>query len=323
MSFSKNKDIQVVECKDSPSCEFVQQKTIMESITCRGIGLHTGDQVTMTLHPAGTNTGIVFVRSDIGEGGYIDASWRNVTKTKLATTISNEAGHHVSTIEHLMAGLAGCGIDNILVEIDAPEVPVMDGSAKPFVTMIESAGIMVQGARRKAIVITEPIKVGNQNSFISLNPAAKFGVSFEIEFCNTTLAKQALDMKLVNGTFKDEIASARTFGFAHEVDALQKAGLALGGSLENAIVIEGNNVLNQDGLRYHNEFVRHKILDCVGDLYLAGAPIIGQVNAVRSGHALNHELLCTLFSNVDSWRFSELSAAVVPGTGTLSVELQH
>ena len=221
MTFN-NKNIRGEDFKAPYPCELVQQKTVRKSITCRGIGLHTGNQVTMTLHPAMVNAGIVFVRTDIGADCYVEASWRNVAETKLATTISNDAGHLVSTIEHLMAGLAGCGIDNILVELDAPEVPVMDGSAKPFVKMIEKAGVMVQPARRKAIVIKEPIRVGGKNSFISLNPASKFGVAFEIEFCNTTLANQALDMKLINGTFKDEIASARTFGFAHEVDKLKK-----------------------------------------------------------------------------------------------------
>lgn len=323
MPLNNKKNSIAEDCEESVLRGFAQQKTLKESVSCQGIGLHTGNQVKMTLHPAAANTGIVFVRSDIGEDAYVDASWRNVTETRRATTISNEAGHHVSTIEHLMAGLAGCGIDNILVEINAPEVPVMDGSAEPFVSMIEGAGVILQSVRRKAIVINKTIRVGNRDSFISLNPASTFGVSFEIEFCNSTLASQALDMKLVNGTFKDEIASARTFGFAYEVDALKKAGLALGGSLDNAIVIEDDNVLNQDGLRYHNELVRHKILDCVGDLYLAGAPIIGQVDAVRSGHALNHELLCTLFSNSDTWSISELSAAVVPGIDNQFAEMTH
>ncbi|MGA0314381.1 MAG: UDP-3-O-acyl-N-acetylglucosamine deacetylase [Alphaproteobacteria bacterium] len=310
---------------DSPvgehnACSLVQQKTLSKPITCQGIGLHTGRKITMTLNPAEANAGINFLRSDIGGDGFVPASWKNVTETKLATTISNESGHHITTIEHLMAGFAGCGIDNALIEIDGPEVPAMDGSAQPFVTMIESSGVLFQDAPRKAILIKKPIKVGTKNSFISLMPASMFGVSFEIEFNNTALAKQSLEMKLVNGTFKDEIASARTFGFAHEVEAMQKVGLARGGSLKNAVVIEGDNVLNQEGLRYENEFVRHKILDCVGDLYLAGAPIIGQVSAVRSGHALNHELLCTLFSRSDSWCFSQLSGAVVPGTGTLSAD---
>ena len=299
------------------ACSLVTQKTLSKPIKCRGIGLHTGRQITMTLRPAEVNAGIKFLRSDIGADCYVPASWKNVTETKLATTISNESGHHITTIEHLMAGFAGCGIDNALIEIDGPEVPAMDGSAQPFVTMIESSGILFQEAPRKAIVIKKPIKVGTKNSFISLMPAPMFGVSFEIEFNNTALAKQSLEMKLVNGTFKDEIASARTFGFAHEVDAMRKAGLARGGSLKNAVVIQDDHVLNQEGLRYENEFVRHKILDCVGDLYLAGAPIIGQVNAVRSGHALNHELLCNLFSKSDSWCFSQLSKAVVPGTGPL------
>ena len=232
----------------------------------------------------------------------------------LATTITNESGSSVGTVEHLMAAFAGCGIDNAIVELDGPEVPIMDGSAAPFMFLVECAGSVSQNAARRAILIKKTIRVGNEKNFISLSPASAFGITFAIEFDTSAVERQFLDMQLVNGTFKNEIARARTFGFAHEVDAMRKAGLALGGSLENAIVIEGNTILNEDGLRYKDEFVRHKVLDCIGDLYLAGAPIIGKIDGYRSGHNLNHRLLCALFEDDTSWSYVELTDEVVPGT---------
>jgi len=269
----------------------------------------------MILHPAEANTGIVFQRSDIGgDSGTISASWENVVDTRMATTLGNANGARVATVEHLMAALAGCGIDNAIVEINGPEVPVMDGSSAPFVFLVECAGLHLQEAPRLAIKINEPIMVGDDRKFVSIHPDEAFSVAFEIDFDDSPLAQQQLSLRLVNGTFKTEIARARTFGFAHEVDALREAGLARGGSLDNAVVINGNKVMNGDGLRYSDEFVRHKILDCVGDLYLAGAPIIGAVNALRSGHALNNSFLQALFDNMDAWSFVEMTSALVPGT---------
>ena len=294
------------------------QKTLKSSIGCSGIGLHSGRKVSMTLHPADAETGIIFQRSDIGgETGAIGASWQNVVDTRMATTLGNSHGARVATVEHLMAAFAGCGIDNALVEIDGPEVPVMDGSSAPFVFLVECAGVRLQEARRLAIKIDKPIKVGDNKKFLSIRPDEAFSISFEIDFDNSPMAHQQLSVRLVNGNFKTEIARARTFGFAHEVDALREAGLARGGSLDNAVVINGNKVLNGDGLRYSDEFVRHKILDCVGDLYLAGAPIIGAVDALRSGHALNSSLLHTLFKNPDAWSYVEMTDALVPGTSLI------
>ena len=272
----------------------------------------------MTLHPADAETGIIFQRSDMGgDTGAIGASWENVVDTRMATTLGNTDGALVSTVEHLMAALAGCGIDNALVEIDGPEVPVMDGSAAPFVFLVECAGVRLQDAPRLAIKIEKPIAVGDDRKFLSIRPNEAFSVSFEIDFDDSPMTRQRLSLRLANGTFKTEIARARTFGFAHEVDALRQAGLARGGSLDNAVVINGNKVMNGDGLRYKDEFVRHKILDCVGDLYLAGAPIIGAVDAVRSGHALNSDLLHTLFDNPDAWSYVEMTDALVPGTSPM------
>jgi UDP-3-O-[3-hydroxymyristoyl] N-acetylglucosamine deacetylase len=292
----------------------ISQKTLNRSITCEGIGLHSGASIKMTLHPSKVGTGIVFFRSDIGKSGYIPARWENVTETTLATTISNVSGVSVGTVEHLMAGLAGCGIDNLLIEIDGPEVPAMDGSAAPFIALIEAVGARIQNAPKRAIKIKDTVQVSSSESFIKLSPSDTFGVSFEIDFDKTSLARQSLNMPLMNGAFKKEIASARTFGFASDVEAMRNAGLALGGSLDNAIVIADDTILNKGGLRYENEFVRHKILDCVGDLYLAGAPILGKISAYRSGHSLNHALLRSLFKNEDAWSYEDLKTAVTPGT---------
>jgi len=292
----------------------VLQKTLKSPIGCTGIGLHSGKKVTMSLNPADPDTGIVFHRTDLdGDDRIIPARWDCVVDTRMATTIGNQSGACVSTIEHLMAALAGCGIDNAIIEIDGAEVPVMDGSAAPFIFLVECEGMSEQDAPRKAIKIERPVKVGDSDKFVSATPDDSFSVGFEIDFEDAAIARQKLSMRLVNGTFKTEIARARTFGFVHEVDALRKAGLALGGSLDNAVVISGDKILNGDGLRYDDEFVRHKILDCVGDLYLAGAPIIGQIDALRSGHALNNQFLISLFSDDKAWSYVEMSGASVPG----------
>lgn len=292
----------------------VLQKTLKSSIGCTGVGLHSGKKVTMSLNPAKPNTGIVFHRIDLAvEDRIVPARWDYVIDTLMATTIGNKSGACISTVEHLMAALAGCGIDNAIVEVDGAEVPVMDGSAAPFIFLVECAGMIEQNFPRKAIKIERPIEVGNADKFITATSSDTFSVKFEIDFKDTAVARQNLNMRLVNGTFKTEIARARTFGFVHEVDALRKAGLALGGSLDNAVVINGDTILNGDGLRYEDEFVRHKILDCVGDLYLAGAPIIGQIDALRSGHTLNNQFLVSLFSDESSWSYVEMSDAAVPG----------
>lgn len=280
----------------------LRQRTLKSSIGCTGIGLHSGCKVSMTLNPAAPGTGIRFHRTDVpGSAAIIKADWRNVVDTHMATTVANSDGVSIATVEHLMAALAGCAIDNLIVEVDGPEVPVMDGSAAPFVFLIECAGIVELAESRQAIKVLKPIEVGDGNRSIMLTPAEGFSVSFEIEFDNSSLTRQMLGVELINGNFKTDIARARTFGFEHEVTRLREAGLALGGSLDNAVVISGDTVLNGDGLRYEDEFVRHKILDCIGDLYLAGGPILGHVHAARSGHTMNHRLLEALFADRDSW----------------------
>jgi UDP-3-O-[3-hydroxymyristoyl] N-acetylglucosamine deacetylase len=261
--------------------------------------------VNLVLRPAKPNSGIVVRRTDVANGGgLISLTWRNIVGSRMATTVGNEYGATVATVEHLMAALAGCGVDNALVDVDAAEIPVMDGSAAPFVALIERAGSVEQNAVRRAIRVLRPIEVGDATKNLSVHPAPEFGVSFEIDFDEPSISRQKKSVTFDNGAFKHEIARARTFGFEHEVAQLRRNGLALGGSLENAVVISRGAVLNEGGLRYDDEFVRHKILDCVGDLYLAGAPIIGRVRGFRSGHALNHALLQALFADEAAWCYT-------------------
>jgi len=286
----------------------VYQKTLRASVGCRGVGLHCGKTITMMLLPAAPGAGLAFRRTDIDGAPVIPVRWDRVVDTRLATTLGNEDGVRVATVEHLMAALAGCEVDNALIEIDGPEVPVMDGSAAPFVKLIEHVGTVEQRARRRAIQVLKEIEVRDDDRSLSIAPHPVLEVSFEIDFESPAIARQTRSAQLVNGTFKSDIAAARTFGFAEDVDALRRAGLALGGSLDNAIVIRDGRILNKDGLRYDDEFVRHKILDCIGDLYLAGAPILGRVHGVRSGHALHHLLLESLFADDSAWRLVDAPA---------------
>ena len=258
----------------------------------------------MAIRPAGPDAGITIRRTDIANGGsLIPLNWQHVVDGQLATTVGNSYGVTVSTVEHVMAALAGCQIDNAIIEVDGPELPIMDGSARPFVEMIEDAGTKAQNAPRRMIRVDKRVVVGDHEKSLSLTPAQNFSMSFEIDFDSSNISTQKLAMHIDDQAFKSDIAGARTFGFAHEVDQMRSVGLALGGSLENAIVIDGDNVLNEEGLRFQDEFVRHKILDCIGDLYLAGAPIIGHVHGARSGHGLNHALLEALFDDDDAWSY--------------------
>jgi UDP-3-O-[3-hydroxymyristoyl] N-acetylglucosamine deacetylase len=253
----------------------------------------------MTLHPAPSDSGIVFRRSDRG-GAEIAASWRNIVDSALCTTLASD-GASVATVEHLMAALAGLEIDNIVIELDGPEVPVMDGSAAPFVFLIECAGIVEQDAPRRAIKVLKPISVGIPGKSAALFPDEAFRVSMAIDFASDAIRRQEITLTPDPEQFKVDISRARTFGFAEEVDQLRAAGLARGGSLDNAVVISGDTVLNAEGLRYRDEFVRHKALDAMGDLYLAGGPIVGHFHGMRSGHALNHRLLAQLFAERSAW----------------------
>ncbi|MGE5540350.1 MAG: UDP-3-O-acyl-N-acetylglucosamine deacetylase [Gemmatimonas sp.] len=292
--------------------EFVFQKTLKNAITCSGVGLHTGARVAMTLHPAEVNHGIVFRRTDIVRGeAEIAADWRNVVDSTLCTAIANKDGVEIQTIEHLMAAFAGLGIDNVLVELNGPEVPIMDGSAAPFVFLVECAGTVEQAEPRRAVVVHKPIAVTHDGKRASLTPAAGFTVDLAIDFSNTLVARQTLAFDLTDGAFKAEIARARTFGFENEISHMRAAGMLRGGSLENAVVVSGAKVMNEDGLRYDDEFVRHKTLDCLGDLYLAGAPLIGRFDGFRTGHRLNHRLLVELFSDVTAFSIEPMSASLL------------
>lgn len=280
------------------------QHTLKSEIGCSGTGLHTGNTVSIVLKPAPQDTGIVFRRTDEdGNNVEIEARVENVVEATLCTTLGNDAGIKVATVEHLLAALAGCRIDNVVVEVDGPEMPIMDGSAAPFVFLIECAGVVSQDKPRRVIEVLKRVAVSDGGREASLSPGDGFSVGFEIDFDSNAIGKQDKSVRLVNGTFKGEISRARTFGFAEEVDQLRKMGLARGGSLDNAVVVRGDEILNDEGLRYDDEFVRHKILDCVGDLYLAGAPISGHFQGFRSGHAMNHAIVRALFSDPTAWRY--------------------
>ena len=279
------------------------QQTIKENILLSGIGLHSGKPVKMKLAPAAVDHGVKFIRSDKENNNVIDAIWSNVSETVLSTTISNQNKLKISTIEHLMSALSGLHIDNLAIYINAPEVPIMDGSSRPFVDLIENAGIKVQNKNRKLLNIKKTIEVKNDSSSAKIIPNNHFSIDFEIDFPSQLVSKQSCQLQLINGNYKTDIASARTFGFEKDVEHLRSNGLALGGSLDNAVVVGEKEILNKDGLRYTDEFVRHKILDSIGDLYLAGSPIIGYFYGNKSGHHLNNQLLRKLFSDKSNYEY--------------------
>lgn len=273
------------------------QTTIQNPISCYGIGVHSGKTTHLTLKPAQENTGIVFVRTDLSsEINFIKASYANVTETSLCTGIKNSNSVKVTTIEHIMAAIWGCGIDNMIIELDGEEVPVMDGSSKPFVFMIECAGRKLQKAPKKFLKILKEVKAVHKDCEIIAAPANSLNVDLTIEFESKAIGKQNFILSGAE-SFKSEIADARTFGFLHELDYLKSKGLAKGASLENAIGIDKDVIMNPDGLRYEDEFVRHKLLDFVGDLYTAGTPIVGAFSAYKTSHALNNHFLRELFAD--------------------------
>ncbi|MBI1245920.1 MAG: UDP-3-O-acyl-N-acetylglucosamine deacetylase [Alphaproteobacteria bacterium] len=290
------------------------QRTLKGPIACTGTGLHSGRKVEMLLLPAAPNHGIVFRRRDIpGENGVLKADFRNVRDTRMCSMLANDAGTRIGTVEHLMAALYGAEIDNLTVELDADEVPVMDGSSAPFLFLVDCAGTIEQAAPRRAIEVLEPVTIEDGDARITLAPGAGFAAEFEIDFKNAAIGRQTIRMGLEPGAFRREIARARTFGFEHEVASLRAMGLARGGSLDNAVVVSGERILNEDGLRFEDEFVRHKILDLVGDFYLAGAPILGDVRATRTGHRHNNALLHALLARPEAWRWTEMTAETYAG----------
>ena len=290
--------------------DVVRQHTLKTSIRCAGIGLHSGARVEMTLKPADEGAGIVFRRTDqTGRVVDIKAIWRNVVDTRMCTRLGLADGPSIATVEHLMAALAGAEIDNAIVEVDGPEVPVMDGSAAPFLFMIECVGVVEQSAPRRAIKILGEVEAGTPERFARLSPSSAQTVSFDIDFDSKVIGRQQGEIKLSGASFKAEVSRARTFGFLQDFDQLRAAGLARGGSLDNAVVVSADGVMNDGGLRYDDEFVRHKMLDAIGDLYLAGAPVIGRFHGHRSGHHLHHAVLTRLFSDITWWRWVDMPAA--------------
>jgi UDP-3-O-[3-hydroxymyristoyl] N-acetylglucosamine deacetylase len=286
------------------------QKTIAREVHCTGVGLHSGKKVHIRIKPAPENHGIKFMRTDLPSHPAVSARFNKVVDTSLATVIGEE-GFIVSTIEHLMAAFAGLGIDNALVESSAYELPLMDGSAGPFVRAIKKAGITVQSARRTFFVINQPIVLAEQDKFVGIYPAPHFRVTCTIDFPHSPLIlTQTLDLVVTAESFAQEIADARTFCFFQEVEQMKRFGLAQGGSLENAIVIDQDKVLNEGGLRFADEFVRHKMLDCIGDFSLIGLPILGHVVARRSGHAFNNAFLERFFTEKSSWQTRTIDEAV-------------
>ncbi len=294
----------------------IRQRTVNNPIHATGVGLHTGRKVYLTLSPAPINTGIVF-RRDVGSKTVsIPAIAQKVVSTELATTIGDDEGNTISTIEHLMAAFAGLGIDNCFVDVSAREVPIMDGSAAPFIFLIQSAGIREQVALKRFIRIKETLRVEEEDKWVQFAPYDGFRVNFEIKFQHPAISEgsQKAIIDFSSTSFVREISRARTFGFMRDIEALRKRDLALGGCLDNAIVVDNYKVLNTDGLRYGDEFVRHKILDAIGDLFQLGCGIIGQFSGYKSGHGLNNKLVRTLLEQPESWEevtFEEAQSPIV------------
>ena len=288
----------------------IRQRTIKRAIKSTGVGLHTGRKVVMTLRPAQPDTGIVFRRVDLDKPVDIRAEARAVTDTRLCSALEG-GGAKVATVEHLMSALAGLGIDNLYVDLAGPEVPIMDGSAGPFVFLLQSAGIEEQRAPKRFFRIRRPVEVGDGDKWARFEPYDGFKVSFSIVFDHPVFERstQSLTIDFAETSYAKEVARARTFGFAQDVETLRNAGLALGGSLDNAVVLDEYRVLNSDGLRYADEFVKHKVLDAIGDLYLVGHPIIGAFSAHKSGHALNNQLLRATLDQADAWELASFEKA--------------
>lgn len=282
----------------------VKQRTLKKAVSATGVGLHTGDKVTLTLQPAAPDSGIVFRRTDLPGAPEIRVRPDLVTDTRLCSALEDN-GARVATVEHLLSALAGLGIDNILITLDASEVPIMDGSSGPFVFLLQSAGIVEQAAAKKFIRIKRPIEVKDEGKWVRFEPYFGFRVDFTIDFNHPVFehSGKRVTIDFADDSYIREISRARTFGFMHEVEYLRSNGLARGGSLDNAIVLDEYRVLNGDGLRYADEFAKHKVLDAIGDLYVLGHPLIGAFSAYKSGHALNNQLLRALLADAEAWEF--------------------
>ena len=301
------------------------QTTLKQEIKCDGIGLHSGVEVSLKIKPSAAQYGIWFRRTDINtKDNMIAAHYLNVSESELCTTLSNESGATISTVEHLMAAFAGCGIQNALVEVDGPEIPIMDGSSDWFVRKIISVGTKQLIEPLRVIHVKKVISVETDNSYASITPFSELSISFEIDFEDEAIGYQKKSLNMANGSFVKELCNSRTFCRNSDVEVMKKNGLALGGSLDNAIVVSGEKVLNPEGFRYKDECVRHKMLDVLGDLALAGVPIIGAFKGSKSGHSLTNKLLRKLFSDSSAFEMtvcSEKTASILPGVGIVKDDL--
>ncbi|RQO67037.1 UDP-3-O-[3-hydroxymyristoyl] N-acetylglucosamine deacetylase [Aquitalea sp. FJL05] len=281
------------------------QRTLKQAISATGVGLHSGERVKLTLLPAAPDTGIVFRRTDLPESEDVKAEPALVNDTRLSSTLVTATGVRVGTIEHLMSAFAGFGIDNLIVEVTAAEMPIMDGSAAPFIYLLQSAGVVEQTAPKRFIRVKQAVEIVEGDKWVKLEPMDGFKITLSIEFNHPAfnLAPQKVTIDFASSSYLDEISRARTFGFMHEVEYMRQHGLGLGGSLDNAIVIDDEYVLNPEGLRFPDEFVRHKILDAIGDLYIIGHPLIAAFSGHKSGHALNNKLLRKLLDTPDAWEY--------------------
>ncbi|MGB3280789.1 MAG: UDP-3-O-acyl-N-acetylglucosamine deacetylase [Pseudorhodobacter sp.] len=301
------------------------QHTLKSEVVFVGTGLHSGAPVRMVVKPASADYGIWFRRTDIEQGDVmIAARWDAVVPSRLCTLVANGSGHSVSTIEHIMAALAGCGINNALIEIDGPEVPILDGSARPFVAGLLAKGIRAQSVALRTIRILKPIEVREGDAVARLEPSDMLEIDFCIDFDDVAIGHQEKSLNMSNGAFVRELCDSRTFCRQADVDAMRANGLALGGNMENAVVFEGDQVLSPGGLRYADEPVRHKMLDALGDLALAGGPILGRYVGHRAGHAMTNRLLRALFARPDAWEASDCGAPTgkkLPGMGVLRSDI--
>jgi UDP-3-O-[3-hydroxymyristoyl] N-acetylglucosamine deacetylase len=289
----------------NPTLTSPLQHTISTPIRFSGVGVHSGQPVNVTISPAAADAGVAFLRTDVADRDpRVPARAERVVETRLGTVIANDDGVRVSTVEHLMAVFCGLGVDNAVVSLDGPEAPIMDGSCEPFVRLLDEAGRRPQQARRRFIEILEPVEVTEGDKRAALLPAEGFEVAFEIAFDTAAIGRQRIDAALDEAVFRREFADCRTFGFLHEMAALREAGLGRGGSLDNVVVIDGADVLNPTGLRRSDEFVRHKALDAIGDLYLLGGPLIGRYEGLYSGHGLNNALARAVLTQPSAWRWT-------------------
>ncbi len=283
----------------------LKQRTLKKQISATGVGLHNGEKVTLTLQPAAIDSGIVFKRADLPGAPTIQVQPDAVRDTRMCSALEHN-GARVSTVEHLMSALAGLGVDNVMIEVNASEIPIMDGSAGPFIYLLQQAGVVEQPSAKKFIKIKKLVEVKDGDKWVMFEPYHGFKMDFTIDFAHPVFENSGSNVKIdfKDNTYIKEISRARTFGFMHEVEYLRANGLARGGSLDNAIVLDEYRILNRDGLRYEDEFAKHKVLDAIGDLYMLGHPLLGAFTAYKSGHALNNALLIALLADADAWEFA-------------------